>query len=81
MAGISTRFEQVSPPSEWIPYANYFLTKPKQRDEAGYYKPYDTGDKAFDYAWLLHQKTQQTTTGKWWGFCPKMMVENGNPYP
>lgn len=51
-------------PSEWFPYANYFH-KPKQRDETGYYKPYDTGDKAFDYAWLLHQKRNKHHW-QWW---------------
>lgn len=48
-------------PSEWIPYANHFYGKKgddirKGRDETGYYKPTETGDKAFDFAWLLHQK-------------------------
>lgn len=45
-------------PDELIPYANFFYgEKRKQtRDETGYYKPTDTGDKAFDFAWLLHQK-------------------------
>jgi len=48
-------------PSEFIPYMNYFYGKrgddiKKGRDETGYYKPTDTGDKAFDFAWLLHQK-------------------------
>jgi len=46
-------------PSEFIPYANYFYGKgkvKKVRDETGYYKPTDTGDKEFDFAWLLHQK-------------------------
>ena len=45
-------------PSEFIPYANFFhggKAKPK-RNSTGYYKPTDTGDVAFDYAWLLHQK-------------------------
>jgi hypothetical protein len=51
-------------PSEWIPYANYFY-KPKQRDKTGYCKPYDTGDKAFDYAWLLHQKRNKHHW-QWW---------------
>jgi hypothetical protein len=51
-------------PSEWIPYANHFY-KPKQRDETGYYKPCDTGDKAFDYAWLLHQKRNKHHW-QWW---------------
>jgi hypothetical protein len=45
-------------PSEFIPYARHFhgprknLSKP--RDSTGYYKPTDTGDKAFDEAWRLH---------------------------
>jgi len=48
-------------PSEWFPYMNYFYGKvgddiSKGRDETGYYKPTDTGDKAFDWAWFLHQK-------------------------
>jgi Family of unknown function (DUF5662) len=46
-------------PSEWFPYADFFFA-PKNgvqtRDKTGYYKPTDTGDKAFDHAWLLHQK-------------------------
>ncbi len=47
-------------PDEFIPYANYFYSGTndihKGRDETGYYKPTDTGDPAFDYAWFLHQK-------------------------
>ena len=42
-------------PSEFFPYASFFYGK-KVRDSTGYYKPTDTGDKAFDFAWLLHQK-------------------------
>lgn len=46
-------------PSEIIPYANFFYgkesSKPK-RNSTGYYKPTDTGNQAFDFAWLLHQK-------------------------
>lgn len=42
-------------PSEFLPYANFFYKKPK-RNKTGYYKPTDTGDEAFDFAWLLHQK-------------------------
>lgn len=41
-------------PNEFFPYANHDFDK--ERDETGYYKPTDTGDLAFDYAWLLHQK-------------------------
>lgn len=44
-------------PSEFIPYARHFYSNKKQkRDETGYYKPYDTGDSEFDFAWFLHQK-------------------------
>lgn len=42
-------------PDEFVPYANFFYTPPK-RNKTGYYKPTDTGDKKFDFAWLLHQK-------------------------
>ena len=54
-------------PSEWIPYANFFYgpkAKPA-RNETGYYKPTDTGDAAFDFAWLLHQKRNRHHW-QWW---------------
>ena len=45
-------------PSEFIPYARFFYnrdgTKRQIRDKTGYYKPYDTGDAAFDRAWVRH---------------------------
>jgi len=48
-------------PDEFVPYARHFhlpdgSKRPKQRDKTGYYKPTDTGDSDFDYAWFLHQK-------------------------
>ena len=49
-------------PSEWFPYVNFFYgTGPdagitRHRDKTGYYKPHDTGNAAFDWAWFLHQK-------------------------
>jgi hypothetical protein len=48
-------------PSEWFPYRHHFFggdgqPQGKTRDKTGYYKPYDTGDPAFDFAWFLHQK-------------------------
>ena len=47
-------------PDEWLPYVHYFHnpdgTRRQVRDKTGYYKPTDTGDPRFDYAWLLHQK-------------------------
>ncbi len=54
-------------PSEWFPYAEHFYgSKAKQwRDSTGYYKPTDTGDPAFDFAWLLHQKRNKHHW-QWW---------------
>jgi len=57
-------------PYEFFPYMNYFYGKEgsdikKGRDETGYYKPTDTGDKAFDFAWLLHQKRNRHHW-QWW---------------
>jgi len=56
-------------PSEWFPYARYFYAKdgsPEQRrDSTGYYKPHDTGNAAFDFAWLLHQKRNRHHW-QWW---------------
>lgn len=53
-------------PDEWIPYANFFYGKKIQRrDSTGYYKPTDTGDAAFDFAWLLHQKRNRHHW-QWW---------------
>lgn len=58
-------------PSEFIPYARHFYGKRKRqgikrgRNESGYYKPYDTGDTAFDFAWLLHQKRNRHHW-QWW---------------
>lgn len=45
-------------PSEFIPYARHFHGPNAKvwRDKTGYYKPTDTGDAAFDFAWFLHQK-------------------------
>lgn len=53
-------------PSEWKPYANFFYGgKPTVRDSTGYYKPTDTGDAAFDMAWLYHQK-RNDHHWQWW---------------
>ena len=47
-------------PDEWFPYVNFFYGKnenpARQVGETGYFKPTDTGDQRFDFAWLLHQK-------------------------
>lgn len=51
---------------ELIPYANFFNGDVKvKRDKTGYYKPTDTGDLAFDFAWLLHQKRNKHHW-QWW---------------
>ena len=53
-------------PSEFFPYARHFYgPNPQKRDSTGYYKPTDTGDKAFDFAWLLHQKRNRHHW-QWW---------------
>ena len=56
-------------PSEFVPYANYFYGNKsdikKGRNSTGYYKPTDTGDVAFDFAWLLHQKRNRHHW-QWW---------------
>ncbi|MCI0728857.1 MAG: DUF5662 family protein [Chloroflexi bacterium] len=56
-------------PDEWFPYAHYFYrpdgTPRQHRDGTGYYKPTDTGDHDFDYAWLLHQKRGKHHW-QWW---------------
>ena len=56
-------------PSEYLPYAAFFYGREQcgqqSRDETGYYKPTDTGDVAFDFAWLLHQK-RNDHHWQWW---------------
>ena len=54
-------------PSEFIPYANFFYNKTDEiaKDDTGYYKPPDTGDIKFDFAWLLHQKRNRHHW-QWW---------------
>ena len=44
-------------PSEWFPYAEHFYGSKRKpwRDSTGYYKPTNSGDLQFDYAWLYHQ--------------------------
>lgn len=44
-------------PSEFIPYMHHFGGGIQAgRNQSGYYKPEDTGDKNFDRAWFFHQK-------------------------
>lgn len=70
MLGIIHDLSKITP-SEFYPYANYFYGKDadihKGRDETGYYKPTDTGDSAFDFAWFLHQKRNKHHW-QWWAF-------------
>ncbi len=46
--------------SEFIPYARFFYnedgSKKVKKDEVGYYKPTESGDKNFDFACSLHYK-------------------------
>jgi hypothetical protein len=44
-------------PKEFFPYARMFYGDNKPiRDSTGYYKPYDTGNEEFEYAWLNHTR-------------------------
>lgn len=47
-------------PDEWFPYARFFYnsdgTSVIRRDKTGYYKPTDTGNQAFENAWVLHAR-------------------------
>jgi len=55
-------------PGEFLPYARHFYGISgiiEGRDESGSYKPTDTGDRAFDFAWLLHQKRNKHHW-QWW---------------
>jgi hypothetical protein len=56
-------------PDEFIPYARYFHnpdgSKRQIRSATGYYKPTDTGNAAFDWAWFLHAKRNKHHW-QWW---------------
>ena len=54
-------------PSEFLPYAQHFYggKHDTQRDSTGYYKPVDTGDLTFDWAWFLHAKRNKHHW-QWW---------------
>lgn len=56
-------------PAEWLAYARYFYLPDgslrHKRDDTGYFKPADTLDADFDYAWLLHQKRGKHHW-QWW---------------
>ncbi len=57
-------------PGEFVPYAEHFYTadgkaKKEKEDETGYYKATYTGENAFDFAWLLHQKRNRHHW-QWW---------------
>ena len=53
-------------PDEFFPYAHHFYGNIKKgRDKTGYYKPTNTGDPDFDYAWFLHQK-RNDHHWQWW---------------
>lgn len=56
-------------PREFIPYARFFYNPDGSnrsiRSKTGYYKPTDTGDDAFDFAWFCHQKANDHHW-QWW---------------
>ncbi len=58
-------------PDELLPYKEHFYGSKKRewRDSTGYYKPTDTGDPEFDFAWLLHQKRNKHHWQYW--ICPQ----------
>ena len=49
-------------PGEWIPYVNYFYGDKSKNIKSG---RDETGDRAFDFAWLLHQKRNKHHW-QWW---------------
>lgn len=67
-------------PDEWFPYARYFYSKDgkkkQRRDSTGYYKPPDTGDSAFDLAWLKHLR-RNPHHWQWW----LLPLESGSEKP
>lgn len=69
-------------PSEWFAYVNHFHgPKAKQwRDKTGYYKPTDTGDSAFDFAWFLHQKRNKHHW-QWWILPENVRGHKAMPMP
>jgi hypothetical protein len=56
-------------PDEWGPYSAFFYepdgTERTRRDSTGYYKPTDTGNAAFDAAWLCHQRRNKHHWQHW----------------
>lgn len=54
-------------PAEWFPYARHFYGPgaKQRRDKTGYYKPTDTGDPAFNIAWL-HHANGNDHHWQWW---------------
>jgi hypothetical protein len=41
-------------PQEFVPYAKFFYGQKSPRNSKGYYKPSNTGNGAFELAWLHH---------------------------
>ena len=54
---------------ELIPYVNFFYGKDgavhRGAQKSGYYKPSETDDEKFDFAWLKHQKRNKHHW-QWW---------------
>jgi hypothetical protein len=53
-------------PSEWFPYVSQFGGGIQTgRNKTGYYKPEDTGNLAFEIAWLQHQRRSKHHWQSW----------------
>lgn len=56
-------------PAEFFPYSRFFYepdgTSKVRRNATGYYKPTDTGDPAFDLAWLHHVRNTKHHWQAW----------------
>ena len=67
-------------PSEWFGYVHFFHnpdgTNKQRRDSTGYYKPNDTGNAAFDWAWFWHQKHNRH---HWQSWVFPLSIEADNP--
>jgi hypothetical protein len=67
-------------PSEFLPYAKHFYgPHPQRRDATGYYKPTNTGDPAFDVAWLHHSRRNKHHWQYWAQVSPNSVTVTPMP--
>lgn len=62
---------------ELVPYARHFYDKngkPYEKTRHGYYKPDDTGDQQFEYAWFLHTRRNKHH----WQYWTNVSVSSGS---